>query len=395
MKKLLILIILLFIPFMVYAESCETNKVTISNISLVENSNGVIEVSDASINNNQVFLNLKFKNLNDSAKYRETIKNDSKEDYEIDNIVNASSEYITYELKTEDNVNIVKAGTSRDAILLVTYSKQVPLSAYSGDKYNESRTVTIDLSAGDNVVNPKTGNYSYAFILIMFIIGFTLIYLIINKSKYSKYFVLFLLILIPIGLKAICKVEVKVVSNIEIEKQDIAFLMAGSNTDSGSPYLRTNIAKADIEKITFVNSIEGHTINGTDCFDVSLNEDGKVLGWFTDSDSNSKYEMTIGANGKVYASNGNYLFFALYRLENIDGMEYFDTSYVGGQESAMISMFEGTSNLKSVDLSHFDTSKVTDMSSMFKDCKSLTTLDVSNFVTTNVTDMSNMFNGYK
>ncbi len=210
MKKLLTLIILLFIPFMVYAENCETNKVTISNISLVENSDDVVEINRASINNSQVNLNLKFKYLNDNAKYKLTIKNDSNEDYEINNIINANSEYMTYELKTEDNSNIVKSGTSKDAILLVTYSKQVPDTAYTNDKYNENKTITIDLSSGDNVVNPKTGNDSYVFILIMFIIGFSFIYLIINKNKYSKYFVL-LLLLTPVCLKAICRVEVKVV----------------------------------------------------------------------------------------------------------------------------------------------------------------------------------------
>ncbi len=42
-------------------------------------------------------------------------------------------------------------------------------------------------------------------------------------------------------------------------------------------------------------------------------------------------------------------------------------------------MFYSCSGLTSLDLSNFDTSKVTDMMSMFSSCESLTSLNVSNF----------------
>lgn len=54
-------------------------------------------------------------------------------------------------------------------------------------------------------------------------------------------------------------------------------------------------------------------------------------------------------------------------------------------------MFEGCSNLTSLDLSSFDTSNVTSMYSMFDHCTSLTSLDLSNFDTSNVTRMNFMF----
>ena len=56
-------------------------------------------------------------------------------------------------------------------------------------------------------------------------------------------------------------------------------------------------------------------------------------------------------------------------------------------------MFEDCSDLISLDLSTFDTSKTTDMHSMFQDCHNLTSLDVSNLNTSNVRDMSLMFYG--
>ena len=56
-------------------------------------------------------------------------------------------------------------------------------------------------------------------------------------------------------------------------------------------------------------------------------------------------------------------------------------------------MFQNCSDLISLDLSNFDTSKVEDMHSMFEDCSNLTSLDVSNFNTSNAKDMSIMFYG--
>ena len=51
-------------------------------------------------------------------------------------------------------------------------------------------------------------------------------------------------------------------------------------------------------------------------------------------------------------------------------------------------MFEATQKL---DLSSFDTQKVTTMFGMFSNCSSLTTLDLSSFDTSKVTEMYNMF----
>ena len=69
----------------------------------------------------------------------------------------------------------------------------------------------------------------------------------------------------------------------------------------------------------------------------------------------------------------------------------FDTSKV----TDMSAMFYGMSNLTSLNLSNFDTSRVTDMSSMFTFMSNLTTLNLSNFDTSNVTNMDNMFQGLK
>ena len=50
-------------------------------------------------------------------------------------------------------------------------------------------------------------------------------------------------------------------------------------------------------------------------------------------------------------------------------------------------MFMECSNLTSLDVSSFNTSKVINMEYMFGGCTKLTNLDISNFDTSNVTDL--------
>lgn len=75
-------------------------------------------------------------------------------------------------------------------------------------------------------------------------------------------------------------------------------------------------------------------------------------------------------------------------VEEIVGLQYLNTSEV----TNMSNMF-GSSRLKSLDLSHFDTSNVVSMSGMFWNCSSLTDLDLSSFDTSKVEDMYSMFRG--
>ena len=58
-------------------------------------------------------------------------------------------------------------------------------------------------------------------------------------------------------------------------------------------------------------------------------------------------------------------------------------------------MFSGCSSLTSLNLSSFNTNKVTDMDSMFEDCSKLASLDLSNFNCNNIKSMENMFKNCK
>ena len=82
------------------------------------------------------------------------------------------------------------------------------------------------------------------------------------------------------------------------------------------------------------------------------------------------------------------MFFGMSSFTTLN-LSNFDTSKV----TNMNSMFASMSNLTTLDLSNFDTSKVTDMSYMFAGMSNLTTLDLSNFDTSKVTNMGGMFYG--
>ncbi len=79
-------------------------------------------------------------------------------------------------------------------------------------------------------------------------------------------------------------------------------------------------------------------------------------------------------------------FFGCSSLTSID-LSHFNTEKV----TDMSYMFYGCSSLTNLDLSHFNTENVTNMSGMFRDCSSLTNLNLSHFNTDNVRKMSDMF----
>ena len=85
-------------------------------------------------------------------------------------------------------------------------------------------------------------------------------------------------------------------------------------------------------------------------------------------------------------TNMSSMFGSMSKLTTLN-LSSFNTSKVAD----MSNMFYGMSKLTNLNLSNFDTSKVTDMSGMFSIMPSLTTLDISSFDTSKVTDMGFMF----
>ena len=168
----------------------------------------------------------------------------------------------------------------------------------------------------------------------------------------------------------------------------------GYETSSTSRFFNsTTVTRSKVKNVTLVDSLQGHSLDEANCWDVSQEQKGKILAWY-ETDENGYYSVTIGQDGGVTANvDSSWLFcyigdsVADGTEVKIEGLENLDTSNV----TNMSRMFYACSKLTSIDVTKFDTSNVTNMSGMFSNCSGLTSLDVSKFDTSNVTNMSNIF----
>ena len=121
------------------------------------------------------------------------------------------------------------------------------------------------------------------------------------------------------------------------------------------------------------------------CCEIQINEELIPFNYFFKF--NQKGEYTIKYSFKKYMSKINYMFKDCF-LTDID-LSHFNTKKV----SDMRGLFYGCSYLKIINVSTWDTPKVTNMEDMFNGCSSLEEINLSNFITSNVTSMDRMFFG--
>ena len=123
------------------------------------------------------------------------------------------------------------------------------------------------------------------------------------------------------------------------------------------------------------------TINGSNVSNYNINSISFVENYTPSGSENSTWDATSQNNNKIIG----------YIVDNKDIIiVYKDKIYLSKNSPIK---FSGYEKLSSLDLSSFNTNKVTDMSNMFYGCSNLTELNLSNFDTSNVTDMNYMFCG--
>ena len=122
---------------------------------------------------------------------------------------------------------------------------------------------------------------------------------------------------------------------------------------------------------------------------VYLNEDSSKMfftGTFLPGSHKDIKDLDLSNFDTSKVMTMNEMFANMYNLTSLN-LSNFDTSKV----TDMYGMFYNMYNLTSLNLSNFDTSKVTDMGAMFAGMLNLTSLNLSNFDTSKVTDMYGMF----
>ena len=238
MKKILLL--LLFIPFLVFAEDCDVSKITITSMeqTSIEGDTEIIE--DPTFQDRSINLNFKMYEVGDSITYNLTIKNDSDEDYMIDeNSFTSDSDYIEYTLTAEDNSNVVRAKSNKNMTLIVTYKNEIDDILLTNNNYNASNTLKLSMNTQEKakeleelstnpiapkpiikeVKNPITSSIGFKILIVVLFTTISIVLLtIINKKQYNKYIILIGIISLLPTIYAVCKCDIEVETTIEIEK---------------------------------------------------------------------------------------------------------------------------------------------------------------------------------
>ena len=166
---------------------------------------------------------------------------------------------------------------------------------------------------------------------------------------------------------------------------------------STSKFFNTEVMREEIQSLTIAEDNTVPDTPGVVSKDISQNQDGTVMLWYTpkevtssDGSTKTMYDMWIGGENGVLqtGTNASGMFAYLTNVEKLD-LSKLDTSYI----TNMSRMFYMSSGLKSIDLSNFNTSNVTSMTYMFYGCSSLTALDLKTFNTSKVIGMYHMFAG--
>ena len=187
-----------------------------------------------------------------------------------------------------------------------------------------------------------------------------------NKSQFSSF---------TVKINVYGKVK-KVASNSKLKEYTI-------DEDFHTDYYRQKITSIITKKDNEV------PITALEKWDLSEKQDSSIIAYIEDDGTGkSTYKLTIGGKDGIIANQSMEDYFnGFSKVTSID-LSAFDTSKV----TSMNDMFSNCSSLTNLDLSSFDTSKVTDMYDMFSNCNSLASLNVSSFCTSQVIFMGSMFN---
>ena len=248
MKKYLLpmILLLLIIPFVVKAEACDNDKISISSITMENKSDQIEEIEEASATNNNIKVNLSMSEIGDNITYKIIVKNDSKEDYEIDKkSFHKESEYVDYNMELEDESNIIKANTSKTIYWNIEYKKQVPENDFNNGFYNLNNEITVNLSNAnilDKINNPKTGIRKYLIFSMILLVIITILWISLkqNKDKKSLFLLIVAFIMIPISTWALCQYEIKMELEISIVNKTECLSFAEDDWDIISNNIKTS-----------------------------------------------------------------------------------------------------------------------------------------------------------
>ena len=382
-KYLLFSLVCMFSFLFVYAK----NEITVeSMVPIYEEDSGVEVFEDKGVHK------VVFNDKDQIVKYNIKLKNNTKDDISIDSIKlpDSSEEFFKYRLFALDGSEVLDANSTNDVVL----------SLETVETEGWGRNFNVNFFALENieVANPNTNVRSIVFILLLTACLTSVCIVIVKNKKIKKYIIVVLVfgsvvsftnakdfIILPIKLNvSFNSKNIMKANSCVYDEYMYEYINCGGYWDYAMDILNVNIMNK-------MEEIEDYEYK----FDVSLNNDGRVIAYLVTSEDDSSYfDLYLIADGLIYANeDASHYFYNMYYLTNVYNIRGLSTSNV----TNMSYMFANTGSYSdnfTLDVSGFDTSKVTDMSYMFNSTGYLSSdlvLDVSGFDTSNVTNMSEMF----
>jgi len=396
------LLIIIVIPFVARAETCNLNDIVIDSITLNsdQTKGNALELSEASSEGLNIKLDIKVYDPKDSLEWTIVLKNNGTKPYTFDeSTLDITTDYLEYTFKYNGD-NIIEPGSTKEVKLVITYKNKVPLENLKNYEFVDNSTLSLNVLETSNkialrVKNPKTGDNFLVYLVVLIISIISTIILIKYKKNISVFVLLTILVtVVPASVYAICNCKINVESNVVIDGKESTFI-AANELNAKMKQLAGNSAAKFSTKDTSIKAIKESSVEPKDEYKTDANivstsdsvfpiymwyEDGTIYFWSEDKSPN------LGENAGA-------LFCYLTALEDIDGVKSFDTS----SATIMKYMFVATSSLKNIDaIADWDTSNVINMSYMFSgmgnDVIGLESYKaLTNWNTSKVTNMSYMF----
>jgi hypothetical protein len=212
MKRLIVLLIILLIPFNVFAETCDPSGITIQSIEMIGKSDGSNELNSAKANGTNINLDISFTKVNDYINYKLIIKNNTEDEYVLDESM-FNKNYKNVEYKISSSNKTITAGSTKEIVLSVSLKNDATIGMFS-----ETNSFDLELTGG-KIVNPPTGVKSLLyFIPVLLILGFIVFY-VSKKNRAFKTIAIILVfaIIAPTIVKAVCKCNIKIDSKVTVE----------------------------------------------------------------------------------------------------------------------------------------------------------------------------------
>ncbi len=420
-RKLLLFLILLLIPFVVKAEE---SKITIESITLVSTTGNIEETSPATAENQTINLDLKMNVPGDSIEYLLKIKNNTNEDYYFDNTqLVTDKDYITYKFIYKDNSDLIGAGTTKEVTLIISYKERVPEEKLTNGAFENKNSLLLSFTTNKKE-NPNTGEIFNKYVLGIIVISSFVVsaLLILNKRNVIKYITVLTIfaLLVPLMTKALNKVTIEIKADIEIDGRNAIFLpgldfnvkmkqLVGDDTSTQEkPYDFINESikgfKYSETEPTEANKGAANIFSAEDSpYPIYMWFDGETMWWWSVDKTPSTSEDAAG------------MFYYVKNLSDISGTETFDIT----DSKTLNGLFEynaitdleplrnwNTSNVTSFAgvfmydleltdisaLANWDVSKAESIRNLFYDCEKLESLHgLENWDVSNVTIMNGLF----